>query len=343
MNIKVSVIVPVFNAEEYLTECINSLLNQTLQDCEFIFINDGSTDKSKFIIENYRALDSRIKLINQENQGVSTARNNGLRYAYGEYIGFVDADDFIEKEMYEVLYYSAKLSNCDMVFSNFKGETEGRKVVTRYQFPSNIILNKTFIQQDLLPYFLKEDNLNTVCTKIYKSKIVQLNNVTFPNNIELGEDGMFNMHFLSGAKTVKYIDYIGYHYREVKGSATRNISEKDYFKRAIDVYNIKYPEDYYFHIDKEIINKLKSIKLIKSVISYIHLYFNSFKELSFNQRYSYIKKMIRHENVRNALPIFYGEFHASLGRYEKFILEMINKKFVLGLYFATTYSRLRSK
>ncbi|WP_243556899.1 glycosyltransferase [Priestia megaterium] len=83
MNVKVSVVIPVYNAEKYITECIESLLNQTLKQCEFIFVNDGSKDNSLQIIENYRKKDNRVKLINQENQGVSIARNNGLEIALG--------------------------------------------------------------------------------------------------------------------------------------------------------------------------------------------------------------------------------------------------------------------
>src|SRR3954470_7921673 len=104
MSIKVSVVIPVYNAEKYITECIESLLNQTLKQCEFIFVNDGSSDNSSQIINEFKKKDNRIILINQENQGVSIARNNGLKAASGEYVGFVDADDYIDCEMYETIY-----------------------------------------------------------------------------------------------------------------------------------------------------------------------------------------------------------------------------------------------
>ena len=100
----ISIIVPVYNAEKYLSRCIDSILRQTFADFELILVNDGSSDKSKEICEKYLESDPRIKLINQENSGVSAARNTGLDNASGEYIGFVDSDDFIEKNMYEELY-----------------------------------------------------------------------------------------------------------------------------------------------------------------------------------------------------------------------------------------------
>lgn len=343
MGKKVNVIIPVYNAGKYITQCIESLLNQTLQECEFIFINDGSTDNSREVIERYKKLDNRITLINQENQGVSIARNMGLRLATGEYVGFVDADDYIEKEMYEVLYNSAKQENCDVVISNLHGEMEGHSLIIKYPFPIDIVLKKEYIDQELLPYFLKEDHLNTAVNKIYKNNVIKENNVKFPEKIALGEDGMFNIEFFSNASSMKYINYVGYHYREVIGSATRNISEKDYFKRAVEVYTMELPKIYTGKIDNVRIRQLKAIKLINSIMSYIHIYFKPCKDVNFNKRYKYVENMIRNEYVREALPIYYSEVYSTLGRYEKFIIDLIQIKSTIGLYCATAYSRFRNK
>ncbi|MDQ0242555.1 glycosyltransferase involved in cell wall biosynthesis [Bacillus fengqiuensis] len=343
MSIKVSVIIPVYNVEKYIAQCIESLLSQTLQECEFIFINDGSKDKSGHIIEKYQELDNRISLINQENQGVSIARNLGLQLAAGEYIGFVDADDYIEKDMYEILYKSAKRSDCDVVISNFKSEMEGNKVITKYPFPIDTILHKNYIEQELLPYFLKTDNLNSAVNKLYKQKVIKENNVKFPDKVALGEDGMFNMQFFSHAVTMKYIEYAGYHYREVAGSATRNISGKDYFHRALEVYRLQLPETYTGKINKTKIQQLKSIKLVNSVMSYIHVYLTPSKDMSFSKRYDYVKNMVGNRDVREALSIYYNEVYYALGRYEKFIVDMIKRKSIMGLYCATAYSRFRNK
>ncbi|MDM5190861.1 glycosyltransferase [Bacillus sp. DX4.1] len=343
MNQKVSVVIPVYNAGKYITQCIESLLNQTLQECEFIFINDGSIDNSKEIIEKYKQLDDRITLINQENQGVSIARNMGLHLAAGEYVGFVDADDCIERDMYETLYNSVKQSNCDVVISNFKGETEGHKVITKYPFPIDIVLKKDYIEQEILPYFLKADNLNTVVNKIYRNNLIKENNVKFPSGIALGEDGMFNVEFFSIATRMKYIDYVGYHYREVAGSATRNISEKDYFQRAVEIYTMELPQIYTDKIDRVRICELKSIKFINSVMSYIHIYFTPSKDVSFSRRYRYVKNMIRNKYVREALPIYYSAIYSKLGRYEQFIIDSIKRQSTVGLYCATAYSRFRNK
>lgn len=343
MGVKVSIIVPVYNAEKYITQCIESLLNQTLKECEFIYINDGSQDSSEVIINKYKKLDKRIKLISQKNQGVSAARNAGIKAALGEYIGFVDADDFVEKEMYKVLYDTAEIENCDIVISNFQSKMEGHKVFSNYPFPKNINLNDDYIQKNLLSYFLKKDDLNSVWTKIYKKKLIEKADATFPQNLALGEDGLFNMQCFSHAKSVRFIEYIGYHYREAEGSATRNIGNKDYFKQALEVYNRKLPETFLMNMDSGMIKKLQSLKLMDCVMAYLYIYFKPNKDISFFKRYKYIKNMINNQFVREALLEYKSEKTPKLGRYEKLVVNLINRRSILGLYCATAYSRFRNR
>jgi glycosyltransferase involved in cell wall biosynthesis len=343
MSIKVSVIIPVFNAENYLIPCLDSLAAQTLHECEFIFINDGSVDQSGQIIENYSKNDSRIKLIHQENKGVSLARNRGLEEAIGEYVGFVDADDYIEGDMYATLYSVAKEREYDAVISNFESEIERRKVINNYPFPINTELSREYIEREILPFFLKSDQLNTACNKLYKRKGIIDFDVRFPEKVALGEDGMFNMKFFSHATKITYIDYTGYHYREVTGSATRNILAKDYFRRALEVYTHPIPDLGTKYITPGRTKELKSIKLVNSVMAYVYVYLKSSKEMSFSKRLKYVGNMISDPNVREALPYFYSEVYGTLGRYEKFIVNMIQRKSTIGLYCGTAYSRIRNK
>lgn len=343
MNIKVSVIIPVFNAEKYILECIESLINQTLSDCEFIFVNDGSEDSGRKIIEHYQNIDLRIKLINQENQGVSVARNNGLNIATGEYVGFVDADDFIEKDMYEKLYQAATIENYDAVISNFEIEIEGHATKTHYLFPENTLLNKEYIQNQILPHFLKSDNLNSVCNKLFKNKLIKDYDLTFPDHIELGEDGLFNMRFFCNSDNVVYINYSGYFYREVLGSATRNIAQKDYFSRSLEVYGSKIPLELSNNIKETTIQKYRACKLINSVLSYIHIYLTPSKNMSFRNRVKYVKKMLSNNSVREALPLFNEENYHTLGNYERTLVKMMQNKNLIGIYLITAYSRFRNK
>jgi glycosyltransferase involved in cell wall biosynthesis len=330
----------VYNAEKYLAECIESLVSQTLKECEFIFVNDGSSDRSREIIDEYKKKDSRIILINQVNQGVSIARNQGLKTAIGEYVGFVDADDFVAKDMYETLYRTAKNGICDVVFSNLNSEMEGKKVVINYPFQKDILLDKEYIRKNILLHFIKEENMNSVCNKIYRNSLVKDNKIEFPERVALGEDGMFNVHFFSIAYNATYLNYGGYYYREVAGSATRNFLDHDYFQRSLEAYSMEIPEVYKQIIDKQEIQKLKSIKLMNSILGYIYQAISSNSNLK--QKYQYIHRVITNEHVRESLPIYYQKFYGSSGLYQRSVLTMIKIKSVLGLYIITLYSHLRN-
>ncbi len=338
MDIKVSVIIPVYHAENYVAECIESLLSQTLQECEFIFINDGSNDRSREIIESYKEKDSRIHLIDQENQGVSIARNKGLDIATGEYVGFVDADDYVEKEMFDRLYNAATQQDCDVVISNLKGE--GTEAL-QYPFRKSAVLPKEYIQKSILPHFIKSENLNSVCNKIFRNQLIKENKIIFPENVALGEDGMFNLQFFSAATTAFYLDYAGYCYREVAGSATRNFLKHDYFKRASEVYAMELPKSIKFNMTKEELVKLKAEKLINSVNAFIFqiICTNS----NFLEKYKNIKKMINSPQVKEALTKCNFDSNDFLGRYDRAVITMMKYNFIIGIYCAASYSRLRNK
>lgn len=343
-KIKVSVVIPVFSADKYITKCIESLLSQTLRECEFIFVNDGSIDQSRNIIERFQKIDSRIILINQENQGVSKARNNGLLVAKGCYIGFVDADDYIEKDFYERLYNTAFKDDCDIVLSNLESVIDGHKVTTKYPFPVDVNLEKEFINHRILYYFIENNDLNSVCNKIYKRSLIKDNNKLFPQGVYWGEDGLFNLHAFSHATSIKYIDYTGYHYNEVVGSATRNALDQNYFGKALEDFHTSLPENILKHLSKEKIQKLKARKLIKNVMSFIHIYSTPANKIGFRRRYRYIKGMIGHYSVKRALEeVYLDSKNINVSRYEKVLIQLIKKQSTLGLFFITAYSRFRNK
>lgn len=164
--VKVSIIVPVFNGESYLKKCLDSLVNQTLNDIEIIVINDGSKDKTIDILKYYETkYPNIVKVINQENQGIAKARNKGLKVASGEYIGFVDSDDFVDVSMYEKLYQKAKTLDFDIVSSYFNFTYDDKKELGVVD-----LLNDIKTSDDLKQYLV---NLYPVIwNKIYKSSII---------------------------------------------------------------------------------------------------------------------------------------------------------------------------
>ena len=337
----VSIIIPVYNSEEFLEPCIDSLINQSFTNCEFIFVNDGSIDKSSDIIKEYMKKDSRIVLYNQENKGVSEARNLGILKARGKYIGFVDSDDYIEKDMYERLYNIIEDTNCDVVISNFEEELNNHRYVRDYNLKKNEVLNKNYIQDTIVPFFIEKDSLNTVCNKLYKKSIINENNIKFPKGLPLGEDGIFNMLFFSNANSCIYIDYTGYHYREVDGSATRNMEKHDYFQRELDVYNFDLNK--LINVNSNVnVKVLKSIKFINNVKSHIYIFFEQNQSKSIFYKYKYIKKILKNNDAIDALDIYLSNVSVE-GRYDKWFLYSMKRKSVILLYIACTYSRIRNK
>ncbi|KEZ50329.1 glycosyltransferase [Metabacillus indicus] len=336
MSLKISVIIPVYNAEKYLEACIESLLNQTLKECEFIFVNDGSTDRSRKIIEEKLKTSKQIKLINQKNNGVSSARNNGLEIAKGEYVGFVDADDFIEEEFYETLYKQAIINQSDIIISNYISYRKGEEKVICNPLKLDTIYQKKDILNEILPYLIESDQLNSIWNKVYKRDIIQHNNILFPNNLSLGEDGIFNILYLNHANSLKYINYSGYYYRNVEGSATRNIITKDYFKRELDIYNNVLVNE--LNIDKKTIKLLKSKKLVRNSISLIHEYFSPNNKMNLYKRYRFVKKIIRNTDFIDALSQYLLIYSNELNRYEKLLIFAIKYKLISGLNFLVLYS-----
>jgi glycosyltransferase involved in cell wall biosynthesis len=191
MNPIISVIVPVFNVEEYLHFCLDSILAQTFRDFELILINDGSTDRSGTICEQYSRKDKRIKVIHKNNAGVSAARNSGLKIATGEYIAFVDSDDFIHQRMLEILYgyaskYSSDLVLCDYTETFFGGQYDLEDSIDIH------IMEENYNNIEALNQLYSDKKMQfgcIICNKLYKKSLF--------NNLEFAEGKIHEDEFLS--------------------------------------------------------------------------------------------------------------------------------------------------
>lgn len=199
---KISIIVPVYNTGKYLYKCINSILAQTLEDFELIIINDGSVDNSCDICDEYAKTDSRVKVIHKKNEGVSIARNVGIEMATGEYIGFIDSDDWIEPDMYCDMYSFAKKYDVDIVMCDTVSKFDDAPDIpdTIVELNNDIILKKNDISPELLKVMA-----GSACRCIYKSDLIFNNNILFPINIPISEDRVFNIYAFGYAKKVYYV------------------------------------------------------------------------------------------------------------------------------------------
>ena len=341
--IKLSVVIPVYNAEKHLKACIESLLSQTLAGLEFIFVNDGSQDNSPQIIASYQATDSRITLINQSNQGVSVARNNGIAVAQGEYIGFVDADDTIASDFFEKHYSIAVQHQLDIVVSNFKKEQGNHVITVNLSFPSEKVLDKSFITSVLFPTFFKNSSLNTCWNKIYRKELLYEFGIKFPVGVPLGEDYIFNIMAFNNANSVYFMSYSGYLYKEVEGSATRNLIKKDYFKSALAFYEFNFETYITTNYTEAQIAEWRSILLVENVLSYINIYLEPNPSISWIYGMRYVKKMISHPTIENSIRKYESLLFADKSSYQQFLLKCIKRKSVFTLFLAVRYSHFRNK
>ena len=219
-NVKISIIVPVFNVEKYLAECLNSLINQTLKDIEIICVDDGSTDSSPLILEEFHNKDERVKIIRQENSGVSVARNNGIAIAQGEYIGFVDSDDWVDKDFFEKLYNASQKYDVDIAVGDFY--RRGKILKTkRLKYKKE----KVFITPADKMKAVYAPKYNYVWNKIYRRESLLKINIPFEEN-RYYEDIIWLVqviYFLNGLVTVPNTFY---HYRKNEGSIVTQKSRK---------------------------------------------------------------------------------------------------------------------
>lgn len=195
-----------YNAESYLDRLISSLLKQTLSEMEFIFINDGSIDRSKEIVEKYLQRDSRIKLINNKNNGVSSARNDGMMLASGKYIAFVDSDDFVSEKMYECLYNKAEERQADIVSCGYIVYQNGQEI------PVTTAANVELNQKEALKDILENKFLGmSVWNKLFLKDVIK--GVCFEKKYRINEDRYFLFNAVRRASNILIIPDTLYYYR----------------------------------------------------------------------------------------------------------------------------------
>ncbi len=230
---KVSIIVPVFNTSEIMQKCLMSLDNQTLDDIEVLIVDDGSTDKSAEVIRSYIKRNDKFTYLYKENGGLSDARNYGINYAKGDYILFVDSDDYITQDAAEKLYQIANQNNLDILRSSYiKIDSSGNQnYITEEAISENIVLKG----HEYLKIILEKEQLQVVAWKsLYKRSFLDINNLRFPKGL-LHEDELWTPTVLLQAERVMYVDLNFYYYQFTPGSIT---NKKNKSKNGSDVIQI---------------------------------------------------------------------------------------------------------
>lgn len=225
--VKVSAIVPVYNSEDTVEATVKSIINQTITDIEVLLVNDGSTDNTLQVCKKMEAVDNRIKIINKENGGVSSARNTGLKIARGDYIGFVDADDWIEPNMFESMYSDMLSKNADIAMSNFyNGKNKVHLDIERSVLHNNDIFN-LIVKNIISPV---EDSTSVIMGNVWRCLFTKdiIKDIYFIEELPYMEDQLFVLEALLNANIVIINQSYFYHYNVNYSSAMRNYKDNFY-------------------------------------------------------------------------------------------------------------------
>lgn len=264
MNRKVSIIIPIFNGEKYIYRCLESIKNQTYKNLEIICIDDGSTDNTQEILENNKKNDNRIINIIKENEGVSIARNIGIKKATGDYITFIDVDDWIEEDWIEKLVICIENNDCDVVKGNYIKNNANGKIIKygNLQNLDNIKLSNEKIE--ILKEYIVIGKLPAYTwTLLIKSEVIK-NKVFFEKNIPFMEDTIFYIDLLNKINSIYICDLKSYHYCYNDKSATKNLN---FYKRNIE--NIKKVNSILKRkINKRLYSKMTA-RHLKSIVEYL--------------------------------------------------------------------------
>lgn len=226
-----SVIVPVYNAESYLARCLDSILAQTFADLEVILVDDGSTDGSAALCDDYAKKDSRFSCIHKENGGHTSARQAGLKQAAGTYIAFIDSDDWIAPAMYQTMCGAAKDTGADMVCCNYTAVTPKGDLLCRSSFPGGLC-EKPQLEEAVYPrmlysgiYFTYGEAPN-LWNKLFRRELLETNLSAVPLSVKLGEDALITYICLLQSSRVYFCEDAFYYYQSTVSSLTHNMDEK---------------------------------------------------------------------------------------------------------------------
>jgi len=222
----ISVIVPIYKTEKYLKRCIESIINQTYTDMEILLVNDGSPDNCGSICDEYSEKDDRIKVIHKENGGVSSARNVGLDMAEGEYISFVDSDDFIKSNMIEVLMSNMLSTQSDLVICNYENLYENNRVKIRSDYENRVFESIYEFEKLFVYYYYKAGIIDGPCNKLYKSVMCG----RFDEKLHNGEDGFFILEYLKKCNRISVINNVLYTYQHINPESATMKYKDNYFE-----------------------------------------------------------------------------------------------------------------
>lgn len=304
---KISLIVPVYNTSKYLNKCIDSLMNQSYKDIEIIVINDGSTDNSEEIIKSYK--DKRIKYISKSNEGIGKTRNLGIEKACGNYLAFVDSDDYLDKHFCEKMLKKAEKDKCDIVICDyFEDQNNKLKKITFIDFKDSSL------KKD--PNLINFINLGP-CNKIYKTSMIKENKIKFEENLKYEDAPFVIKALLSAQKIGKVNDCLTYYVIHERSETT--IRDEKIFdilkitdKILQELKKVKYPKDSMINLVTMILTDytiqqryIKDKKIRNNFIDEAFKYLNkvdyNWRNCSYLKKFKYLKRLVKTNKVLTKL------------------------------------------
>lgn len=310
--IKVSIIVPIYNVERYLDRCMQSLLNQTLEGIEIIMVDDESPDNCPRLCEEYKAKYPHIKVVHKKNGGLGLARNSGLEVAEGEYVAFIDSDDFVDTDMFQNLYEYGKRNNCDAVFCGYNIYRDAGHI-RRMQENTGYVLRQGVegVKQVLLDMVGPEPDyhsdaklLMSVWRAIYSRKVIEENQLRFVSErVYIAEDIMWHLDFLPCCKCVGLIPQTHYYYC-MNGTSLTRTYRADRFQKELFLYHAQekklqdagYDEaDFRTRLNRQLLMKTRAC--ISQQVAFI-------SQLGYAQTRKNIKDIVNAEELQTVLKTY---------------------------------------
>lgn len=331
-----SIIVPIYKIpDDYLRNCLDSIINQTFKDYELILVDDESPDNCGKICDEYRHMYDNIQVLHQKNQGVSVARNNGMLMAKGEWIVFVDGDDWLENNYLETFYNMIKDTEADIYISSCFINYANAQVINPFFCEEELVFEEENKDRAILQFLCKNiynDNLGTAdvgapWAKVYRRKFLIENDLVFNPELLRMQDNIFNLYAFQYANKIFYKNIPIYHYRksEFSGFSRFNPHIIKYYEKVFDIiqnFNVVFEKSAIF-------NDALNIKIINSFYVYLKLYYfhkDNYKRNSVIKKeiYDKLSEKIYHDALNN-----YKAFH--LDNKEKIFARYLKKRNVLGL------------
>ncbi len=334
---EISVIVPMHNAQKFIINCVNSVLNQSFTDFELLLVNDGSTDETLKICTQLSQKDSRIKIINKENGGVQTAIIKGIENAKSDYCAFIDADDEFRNEFLKKLFNSARKSNADIAFCGYENINSNNEITDGFTCNENKLYSVDDIKNSLNDFFAIKTDLNNFCSaarwnKLYKTALLKEILPEINPAQTMGEDMAMNLHALMHCKCIAMVNYSGYAYKDEQGSATRSMNIKKFNQYEFMFETLhKIAHKYNFENTaalKKRKNELYCVLLLQILMS----------EISYNEKKQVISLVFNEIDDKNYIV----RFANTQPIHGKIALKIISKGiFTLPLFATNLFLRIR--